>query len=143
MAIAVREGQLADVWGLLNTIPEFGNIPGSEVIQNRISPVPHLVLTAYEGEIVIACKVGYERDGRFYSWLGAVLPAYRKSGVATVLADYQEEWVKARGYTSIWMKTRNCFPAMLLMAHRRGFRITQVIPRAELSQNRIILEKAL
>jgi hypothetical protein len=41
------------------------------------------------------------------------------------------------------MKTRNCFPAMLLMAHRRGFRITRVIPRSELGQNRIILEKAL
>ena len=143
MAITVREGQLADVWSLLNTIPEFEHIPEPKVIGNRISDVPHLMLTAYDGERVVACKVGYERDGRFYSWLGAVDPAYRKSGVASLLADYQERWAADHGYTSIWMKTRNCFPAMLLMAHRRGFHITHVIPWAELSQNRIILEKAL
>lgn len=143
MNIVIREGQLEDVVQLMQRIDEFSNIPDSEAIVHRIGDAVHLILTAHVDDEVIGCKAGYARDGKFYSWLGAVDARYRQCGVANLLADYQEHWAKAHGFTRLWMKTRNCFPAMLLMAHRRGFRITHIDPRPELSQNRIILEKAL
>ena len=33
-------------------------------------------------KLPIGFKVGYERDGYFYSWMGGVLSDYRKKGVA-------------------------------------------------------------
>lgn len=140
-SFSIQEGRLEDVVSLLKEIPEFEQTPDATSIQDRINHVPHLVLTAYEGTIPVGFKIGYEREGRFYSWLGAILPPYRQSGLASALADYQENWARQNGYKSIWMKTRNCFPEMLLMAVRRGFRITSMDPREDLRQNRIILEK--
>ncbi len=51
-------------------------------------------------------------------------------GIASHLADYQEQWAIKQGYKTIWMKTRNRFPQMLLMATQRGFRITSLNPSA-------------
>ena len=143
MDVIIREGQLDDAVHLMQRIEEFSNIPDATAIRHRIGDAVHLILTAYVDDEVIGCKAGYAREGKFYSWLGAVDARYRTHGIANQLADYQERWARERGFTRLWMKTRNCFPAMLLMAHRRGFRITHIEPRVELSQNRIILEKAL
>lgn len=132
-----------DVVLLLQSLPEFVNPPAAADILGRIARVPHLVLTAYLDGQVCGCKVGYERDGRFYSWLGGVLPAFRQAGVAAALADRQEAWATEQGYRTIWMKTRNRFSAMLLMAVRRGFRITAILPEEEIVEHRIVLEKSI
>ena len=61
-------------------------------------------------------KVGYERENYFYSWMGAVLPAYRRLGIAQKLADQQEKWAKSAGYTTIRFKTRNHHKGMFIFA---------------------------
>jgi len=139
----IKEGQLMDVIGLLPLIPEFYNIPSFEEVQNRIAGSPHLVLAAYVDGKPAGFKIGYERDHKFYSWLGAIHPDYRRTGIGSGLAEYQENWAKNNGYDSIWMKTRNCFPEMLIMAISRGFRIIGFIPHDDPGQHRIILEKSL
>jgi len=139
----IQENRIDDVVLLLQSLPEFVNPPSAADILGRIGEVPHLVLTAYLDGQLCGCKVGYERDGMFYSWLGGVLPAFRQAGVAAVLADRQEAWAAQQGYRTIWMKTRNRFPAMLLMAVRRGFRITSVLPEEEIAEHRIVLEKSI
>ncbi len=141
--VSIHENELAEAAEFLQGIPEFRDIQDAAAIRERLDGVAHLVLTAWAGENVAGCKIGYERDGRFYSWLGAVGPAYREHGIARQLADYQEAWAKRNGYSSIWMKTRNAFPAMLLMALRRGFTIIAVEPREDHTQNRVLLEKFL
>lgn len=142
-SITLREGQLQDAVLVLNSIPEFENVPSIEAIHQRIDEVPHLILTAYDAESPVGFKVGYLRDGVFYSWLGAVRPEYRQLGVAKTLAHAQEQWARDHGYQKIWMKTRNCFPQMLIMAMRNGFKITRVDVRDDLHQTRIVLEKSL
>jgi GNAT superfamily N-acetyltransferase len=102
-----------------------------------------LVLTAHDGNTAAGFKIGYEREGAFYSWLGGVLPEYRRKGVATLLADAQEKWAREQGYKSIWMKTRNRFPGMLILAVGRGFRITGFDPRGEIGEHRIVLTKSI
>jgi GNAT superfamily N-acetyltransferase len=141
--INIQENNLTAVLEVLTSIPEFDNLPDLDSIQSRIAGNRNLVLTAHDGKNPIAFKIGYERDGRFYSWLGAVLPGYRNKGVAGLLADRQESWAKEQGYTSVWMKTRNRFPFMLMMAVRRGFRITAIDPRDKIGEHRIVLEKSL
>ena len=139
----IQQGKLDDAVALLHSTPEFQQMPSADAIQQRIQNVPHLVLTAHDGEKTIGAKIGYLREGSFYSWLGAIHPAYRQRGIAQALADEQENWAVAQGYNRIWMKTRNCFPEMLIMAVRRGFKITSMDIREDFQQNRIILEKNL
>ena len=141
--LTIAENKLDEAAAFLLLIPEFANVPDVEMIQRRLNPVPHLVLSAHADGRTVGCTLGYERDGRFYSWLGAIHPDYRRHGVATALADYQEKWALDHGYTSIWMKTRNAFPEMLIMAIRRGFLITGLGLRDEVREHRIILEKKL
>jgi len=139
----IHQGNLDEVMEVLKAIPEFENLPNKEAIQKRIHDVPHLVLTAHDGYSTLGFKIGYVRDGLFYSWLGAVNPECRQQGVAKALADAQEEWARLKGYDRIWMKTRNRFSEMLIVAVRRGFKITSIEVRDELKENRIYLEKYL
>ena len=139
----IEEGRLDAVEILLKGISEFDIPPTLEVIRGRIKDVPHLVLTAHADGLPVGFKIGYEREGRFYSWLGGVDRKHRQRGIASQLADYQEHWARKQGYTSIWMKTRNRFPQMLLMATQRGFRITSLHPMDKIADHRIVLEKSL
>lgn len=139
----IEEGRLDAVEFLLKDIPEFDIPPTSESINARIKDVPHLILTAHVHDAPVGFKIGYERDGRFYSWLGGVSERHRQMGIASHLADYQEQWARKQGYTTIWMKTRNRFPQMLLMATQRGFRIIGLHPRDKIGEHRIVLEKSL
>ena len=139
----IHQNRLEDAVALLRSIPEFESMPTIENIRQRIGQAPHLILTAHDGDKTIGTKIGYLRDESFYSWLGAIHPAYRQRGIADALVDEQENWALAQGYNRIWMKTRNCYPEMLIMAVRRGFKITSMDIREDFQQNRIILEKNL
>ena len=143
ISFTIEENKLEDIVNVLRLIPEFENIPDVGSIQKQLIDKPHLILSAYHESTPIGFKIGYERDGKFYSWLGGTLPAYRSKGIASALADKQEEWAKNQGYTTIWMKTRNCFPEMLMMAIGRGFRIVGFDLREVVGQHRIVLEKSI
>jgi ribosomal protein S18 acetylase RimI-like enzyme len=139
----IVENRIEDALCVMGLIPEFENIPDTESMQSRLIHKPYLILSAHIDSIPIGFKIGYERDGKFYSWFGAILPEYRNNGIASALADKQEEWARKQGYTTIWMKTRNCFPEMLMMAIKRGFSIVGFDPREEVGQHRIVLEKSI
>ena len=104
-----------------------------------------LILTAELNGSPIGFKVGYDRfkDGSFYSWMGGVLPDYRQSGVASALADVQEEWAKENGYKTIKLKTRNKHEAMIAFAIDRGFDITESEPNKDSRWMGIWMEKIL
>ncbi|MCO6491056.1 MAG: GNAT family N-acetyltransferase [Phaeodactylibacter sp.] len=124
-------------------VPELEAPYGVEEYHKRFENTPHLILAAWDGEKAVGFKAGYERDGYFYSWMGGVLPDYRKKGVAQALADAQEAWAKTQGYDSITFKTRNVHKAMLIFALRNGFDIIAVEEREEVAANRIWLRKVL
>ncbi len=139
----IEEGHPEDVIPILSQIPEFDHLPDVNSISSRLEHVPHLILLALWDQQIIGFKIGYERDQHFYSWLGAIHPDYRRKGLAEKLADTQENWARERGYKKVWMKTRNRFPSMLMMALNRGFQIVQIDPRDTITEHRIILEKSL
>lgn len=143
ISFQIEESHPHAVMDLLQQIPEFENTPSEIEIDTRIMGVPFLVLTASLGGVCIGFKIGYKRDGKFYSWFEAIHPEYRRMGIADALADYQENWGRENGFEGIWMKTRNCFPAMLMMAINRGFRIAGLEPREDINQHRITLQKSL
>ena len=122
-------------------IPEFADAYPASEYEKRLLGVPHLILVAYLDGQAAGFKVGYERDGRFYSWMGGVLPAFRKMGVAKALADYQEDWARSKAYREVAFKTRNYLKPMLIFALGNGFEIESVEAKAQRKDNRIWLVK--
>jgi ribosomal protein S18 acetylase RimI-like enzyme len=143
MDITIRQGSIGEVVALSRQVPELTNPYGEAVYREKLAGKPHLILVACEGLFPVGFKVGYQResDGSFYSWMGGVLPDFRRRHVARLLAEAQEKWAAQHGYRRITCKTRNRHKAMLLFALKNGFRITAVDPQPDPDENRIWLEK--
>lgn len=139
----IKVSDIATAVKISQAIPEFIGPPPTAEYEKRLSKVPHLILVAYDGTKAIGFKVGYERNGEFYSWMGGVLPSYRRRSIARRLAQTQEEWAREQGYKSVTFKTRNQHKNMLLFALRQGFNIIGFKEKGDVLTNRIILQKIL
>ena len=139
----IQPGTIEAVVQLSKAIPEFVHPHGAEEYHRRLSNVPYLILVASVGEKAVGFKVGYERDGFFYSWMGGILPEFRRIGIAQALADEQERWAKEQGYNSVTFKTRNAHKGMLIFALKNGFSIIGFKEKETVATNRILLRKPL
>lgn len=145
--IVIREGSITEAVSVSQQIPEFINPHPIEEYQKRLASVPHLILIAIDIETQqpVGFKVGYQSTQKsiFYSWMGAILPQYRRMGIAQRLANAQEQWAKDHHYTHIRFKTRNRLKQMLVFALNNGFDILEVIRKDTLADYRILLEKQI
>lgn len=143
--ICIHPSSIPTVVQLSQQIPELVHPYPASIYEERLKEVPCLILVAFDNKKAVAFKVGYERelDGSFYSWMGGVLPDYRRMGIARALAAVQEEWAKKQGYNAITFKTRNRLKAMLTFSINNGFDIFRIEPRATIEEYRIWLRKEL
>ena len=143
--ISIRKGTIEEVVMISKEISEFVKPYNELVYQERLLNKDHLILVAEVNNQLAGFKVGYDKfqDGSFYTWMGGVKKEYRQIGVARKLAECQEEYAKSKGYKSIVLKTRNRHKNMLLFALNSGFDIIEVLTRHPISENRIVLKKAL
>lgn len=144
--LTVSEGTIDEVVSVSQQIPELDNPYGADEYNRRLTnETSHLILVAKKGEHLVGFKVGYERDsdGSFYSWMGGVLPAFRRLGIAYRLADAQDAWAQEQGYHSIKMKTRFRLKAMQKFAMNRGFDIDKTEAREPKEDSIIWLSKFL
>ena len=141
----IHEGKLDDAVMVSANVPEFDDPYEIPEYSKRLNNTTHLILTAYDDHNPIAFKIGYQRhpDGSFYSWMGGVLPNYRRKGIANNLADHQETWAKKKGYNSIKLQTRSKHNAMLALAINRGFQITNRNEKTSNSNTHIWMSKPL
>ena len=139
----ISVSDIATVVATSKRIPEFLNPPEAAEYEKRLKDTPHLILVAFDGSRPVGFKVGYERDGEFYSWMGGVLPSYRRRNIALRLAETQEEWAREQGYVSVTFKTRNQHKNMLLFALRRDFNVVGFKEKGDVMTNRILLRKVL
>lgn len=144
MSIKIEIGSPADIVVLSKQIPEFEQATTLELLQSRLDGVVGLILVAkYEGELV-GYKVGYQlTEDTFYSWLGGVIPEYRKHGIATLLLNDQEKWVRNSGYKEIKVKSMNRFPSMLKLLILNGYEIVSVDKGVCGSEGKIVFLKRL
>ena len=86
--ILIRPRNFQECIVLSRRIPEFDS-PYDVIEYEKRYAEDHISLTALAGEKPAGFKIGYDRfkDGSFYSWMGGVLPQYRKQGVASSLAN--------------------------------------------------------
>lgn len=142
--IEISEVSIDQILPIYNTLPEFSPpLLTSDQIAERMTSAKKLILLArYQGQNA-GFKVGYERGNTFYSWLGGVLPAYRRKGIASALAEYQEGWARVNGFKSITFKTRNAHRNMLLFGIRNGFQIIDFQAYEAIRDHQILLRKML
>ena len=144
MNLLIVSGDLKKAFNLSKQIGEFENPYSKDEYEKRLKD-SSLILTGEIEEKVVGFKVGYDRydDGSFYSWMGGVLLDYRRKGVASELAVFQEKWAIDNGYKSIKLKTRNKHEGMLAFAIERGFKILNYEPHKDICEVRIWMEKIL
>jgi hypothetical protein len=89
MDITIRQGSIGEVVALSRQVPELTDPYGEAVYREKLAGKPHLILVACEGLFPVGFKVGYQReaDGSFYSWMGGVLPDFRRRHAARLLAE--------------------------------------------------------
>ena len=143
--LQLREASLAELLWMHERIFEFPGKASLSFYQDRLQHRLSLALVAvWEGELA-GFKVGYQSElpETFYSWMGGVRPDFRGKGIATALAEEQERWAKAQGFTAVFFKTRNRFPAMIQFGIKRGFKIVDLHPKGGIEDYRIVMHKNL
>ena len=103
---------------------------------------PHLAVAEVEGTAV-GFKLGYQRrPGRFYSWLGGVVPEFRGRNIATELLCRQHRWARRAGFDSVRTKTTNQWRGMLILNLEQGFDVIGT-HRDGRGETKVMLEKDL
>ncbi|EPT7002192.1 GNAT family N-acetyltransferase [Cronobacter malonaticus] len=144
MPISIRHVLPEETVAVYRLIPEFAGLHDAQAIRQRIGARVACALVAYDGAEPVGFKLGYESaPGEFYSWLGGVVPAYRRDGVAQQLLETQECWARENGYQRLYVKTRNQFRAMLMLLVRNGYEVIGLEKKGEVADYRLLLEKTL
>ncbi len=142
--IHICEGSFQECVDLSSKIPEFNSPYKIEEYKKRCTG-KYLALIAEIDNQSVGFKIGYDRlnDGSFYSWMGGVLPKFRRMGVAYSLANFQEKWAAKNGFSSIVLKTRQKHDGMIAFSLNRGFIITEETQIVLDEGTRIWMEKSL
>ncbi|WP_341501289.1 GNAT family N-acetyltransferase [Gallaecimonas sp. GXIMD4217] len=121
--IRIIQADLALAGAVEAALPEFARKRTVDQYLARFQGRPHLCLVALVDGRAAAYKLGYRLDeGVFYSWLGGVLPPWRRLGLAQRLLDAQESWARRHGYQRIEVKSTPEFPTMLAFLAKNGYR---------------------
>ncbi len=130
---------------ILNRIPEFDTVFYLKKVEEKLNNSESIVLLAEYAGKPVGCKIAYNRyfDGSIYSWLGGVLPPYRRQGIACELLEALEREAKSRFFESIRFKTRNKHVSMLNFAFNHGFKIVGFEKKGDVDDYRILMSKKL
>jgi len=73
---------------------------------------------------LVGFKAGYAiAERKYYSWLGAVHPEYRRQGIASKLASLQHAWLLNLGYHAVETSSRSENTAMASVNLESGFTV--------------------
>jgi GNAT superfamily N-acetyltransferase len=125
-------------------IPEFDQPYNIEEYKKRCDG-KHLALIAKINNQPVGFKIGYDRfnDGSLYSWMGGVLPEFRRKEIAFSLADFQENWALENGFQANILKIRKKHKGMVSFSLNRGYIIAEEIQMEPHEESRIWMEKLL
>lgn len=144
MSIKVEIGSAEEIAAVSRQIPEFEQATTIERLQSRLDGVVSLILVAKCEDVIVGYKVGYQLTAdTFYSWLGGVIPEYRRRGIATLLLSHQERWVCHAGYKQIQVKSTNRFPNMLQILVANGYGVIGTEDNVSGASDKILFIKEL
>lgn len=103
-----------------------------------------LTLIARMDDRPVGFWIGFElKPGMFYHWLGAVLPDFRRGGIARQLMDAQVAWARDYGYEHIRCECLNHQREFIHFAIETGFDIVGIRWDSSHADNLIVLERNL
>ncbi len=105
-----------DILGdLEKEIPEFEPLFDKQKLLEILGDADYYACVAYEDNKPAGYMIAYDRyqDGSFYCFISAVLPAFRKSGVYSAMAEDRQAYAQEKGYKRLRIQTRNRFRSML------------------------------
>jgi len=120
-AIKIKRCQPQELQEICYSIPELDQ---PIELHSKLNGLKVLAVKAEHFSKTVGFKIGYELDAsRFYSWLGGVLPEYRKQGIGATLLQFQEHLAFELGYRVIEVKSMNRFPAMLNLLASNDYQV--------------------
>lgn len=133
---------------LVSLYEQIFSEPFSQEQHNRLaSKEQPIVLIAYKGDRPAGFKVAYalsEAPEILYSWLGGVLPDFRRQGIAEQLMKEQHRVAKEKGFTAIETKSYpNLFPAMMQLNYKYDFKLIREYHCEKLNETKVQLRKIL
>lgn len=145
MTISLVRGTVDAVAEIAQKIPEFSKtLMQADVTARLADRKSHIIIAQHSAEKALGFKVGYEiSDTVFYSWLGGVVPRYRRQGIAQQLREAQELWAQTQGYTQIQVKSMNRFPAMLQLLIAADYHISAYEDLGDTDRSKIVFQKTL
>ncbi|MRT55301.1 fosfomycin resistance glutathione transferase [Enterobacteriaceae bacterium RIT693] len=142
--LTVRQASLTEILELYHRLPEFEDCRSVADLQARLSSRQTSQLIACVNDTPAGFKLGYAlSETEFYSWLGGVLPEFRRDGVAQALLVEQEKWAMEQGYRTLTVKTRNKFRGMLMMLLKNGYQLVELEQKGTPNEHRLLLQKSL
>lgn len=144
MGIVIAAGTIDEAIEVEAGIPEFDKGRSRQRYESRLATRKHLILIAKDNNRPVAFKVGFEETPTIvYSWLGGVIPGYRRMGLAQQLLEIQETWAESAGYHQIRVKSMNRFPGMLILLIKNAYQIQRVESADKIENNEIHFIKDL
>jgi len=143
--LLIRDGSIEEALALSLQIPEFSKPYIQDDYAERLKDRFSKILIASFNGILCGFKVAYSRDDdpSLYSWMGGVLPEYRRKGIARNLSKTMEYLAIQNHFHKLKVKTYNRHRNMLLLLLSEGFYITSCIPSDKSEDTAIYLEKML
>ncbi len=139
MEFTIRKGTIKECIACEKQIAEFDYAYPEEEYSKRFKDTYFSIFVAEIDRKIAGYKVGYQKGDFFYSWLGGVIPAYRRKGIAKALAKKQEQDCRDRGIEKIRFKTYLKYDKMLRFALKNHFTILSEDKRT----GKLVLEKKL
>ncbi|PLW97542.1 MAG: GNAT family N-acetyltransferase [Marinilabiliales bacterium] len=123
--IEIREASVEEAFLVAGMIPELHSRYAINQWKEKLNDKKYLILIAFINDVPAGFKVGYDKwnDNRFYSWIGGVVPEFRRKGVALELLEEMEQHAFSTGYSVLEMKTYNHHKEMIFFALKHGFSI--------------------
>lgn len=144
--VQIKQSTLKEVYGLNELIPEFQSNPYTlDYMESRLKDHSPFIIAAFIGGKPVGYSIGYDRfgDGSLYSWVGGVLPHYRKFGIYSAMREFQEKWARKQGFKSIKIKTRNRLVDMRRLLAKLNYVIIDVEKKGPIPEYGLLHEKVL
>ncbi|OIQ20012.1 MAG: hypothetical protein BM556_05860 [Bacteriovorax sp. MedPE-SWde] len=103
----------------------------------------YLLLVAMSNGSPVGLKAAMAEDNLLHSWIGGVLPEFRRQGIARQLTEIQHEWAKENGFSRIRTHTDHRYNNMIIHNIRNGFEIIETKIRPHNGVRKIVMVKEL
>lgn len=138
---SLSPNDLEEILSLLDQV--FGDFSRKKLLSTIQNRTQLLLISAKNQGHLIGFKLGYAYNHeRFYSWLGAVHPDFRRGGIAQELMQRQHLWCREQSFKVIETRTKNKWQAMLILNIENGFQVVGTYTNSN-GETKIILEKKL